>query len=66
MIKRRLETAREKGEPIAAAEEEKLWEEAHDWGATRLADTISDLKGFYVKRCVGVGMCACMHACMGW
>lgn len=50
MIRRKLEAAREKGEPIPAAEEEKLWEEAHTWGAERLAATIGDLKGFYVKR----------------
>lgn len=49
MIRRKLETAKEKGEPISAEEEAKLWEEAHDWGSERLAATISDLKGFYVK-----------------
>jgi hypothetical protein len=49
MIKRKLETAKEKGEPIPEAEEAKLWEEAHEWGAERLANTIGDLKGFYVK-----------------
>ncbi len=49
MIRRKLEAAREKGEPIAGAEEATLWEEAHEWGAERLASTIGDLKGFYVK-----------------
>lgn len=52
LIRRKLEAARDKGEPIPAAEEEQLWEEAHTWGAERLASTISDLKGFYVKRWV--------------
>lgn len=49
-IRRKLEAARDKGEPIPLAQEEQLWEEAHTWGAERLASTIGDLKGFYVKR----------------
>ena len=52
LIQRKLAAAREKGEPVGAAEEEKLWTEAHEWGSERLASTIMDLKGFYVKRYV--------------
>jgi len=30
-------------------EVEALWQEAHEWGSTRLAEAIGHLKGFYVK-----------------
>jgi aarF domain-containing kinase len=37
------------GEKLSAAEEELIWNEQHSKGATKLADTITSLKGFYVK-----------------
>ncbi len=49
LIQRKLAAAKEKGEPVSAEDETKLWEDAHTWGAERLASTIQNLKGFYVK-----------------
>eukprot|EP00624_Nannochloropsis_granulata_P004436 evm.model.NODE_31977_length_99932_cov_29.870142.17 len=49
LIQRKLAAAKEKGEPVSAKDETKLWEDAHTWGAERLASTIQNLKGFYVK-----------------
>lgn len=37
------------GEKLSAADEELIWNELHSKGATKLADTITSLKGFYVK-----------------
>mmetsp|Transcript_7549 Transcript_7549/g.16460 ORF Transcript_7549/g.16460 Transcript_7549/m.16460 type:complete len:617 (-) Transcript_7549:71-1921(-) len=37
------------GVPLTPAEEEAVWNERHEVGARRLADTITSLKGFYVK-----------------
>jgi hypothetical protein len=37
------------GNPMAADQVEQLWNSQHEAGATRLADVITDLKGFYVK-----------------
>lgn len=49
LIQRKLAAAKEKGEPVSQEDETKLWEDAHTWGAERLASTIQNLKGFYVK-----------------
>ncbi|TFJ88515.1 hypothetical protein NSK_000089 [Nannochloropsis salina CCMP1776] len=49
LIQRKLAAAKEKGDPVSPEEEVKLWEDAHNWGAERLASTIQTLKGFYVK-----------------
>jgi hypothetical protein len=49
LIQRKLAAAKEKGEPVSPEDETKLWEDAHTWGAERLASTIQNLKGFYVK-----------------
>lgn len=37
------------GETMTQEDIEKIWDEQHAIGATRLADTIASLKGFYVK-----------------
>lgn len=37
------------GEKLTADEEERVWNEQHEAGARKLADTITSLKGFYVK-----------------
>lgn len=37
------------GESLTEAEEELVWNEQHEKGARKLADTITSLKGFYVK-----------------
>jgi len=37
------------GEPLTKAEEEIIWNEQNQKGATKLAATITSLKGFYVK-----------------
>ena len=34
---------------INAEEEERVWAELDEWGSTRIAETIQDMKGFYVK-----------------
>lgn len=34
---------------ISEKEEAKIWEELDEWGSTRIAETIKDMKGFYVK-----------------
>ena len=51
MIGRKLDRikAEKGGDGIDPQEEKRLWEEAHEYGSTILASTISDLKGFYVK-----------------
>ncbi len=49
LIQRKVKAAKEKGETITPEEETMLWEDAHTWGAERLATTIQTLKGFYVK-----------------
>lgn len=43
-----------------------MWEEAHEWGSKRLSETITDLKGFYVKSGAAAtvtGMNACDAVC---
>jgi len=42
------------GNKLPAEEEELLWKGLHASGAEKLADTIQNLKGFYVKVCVCV------------
>jgi hypothetical protein len=37
------------GVPLTPAEQEVVWNEQHSKGARKLADTITSLKGFYVK-----------------
>mmetsp|Transcript_98942 Transcript_98942/g.283016 ORF Transcript_98942/g.283016 Transcript_98942/m.283016 type:complete len:177 (-) Transcript_98942:131-661(-) len=37
------------GYPVSQAEQDKVWAEIDEWGSTRIADTITDLRGFYVK-----------------
>lgn len=37
------------GKEITEEEERAMWGEIDEWGSTRVSDTISDLKGFYVK-----------------
>jgi aarF domain-containing kinase len=37
------------GETLTQEDVEKIWDEQHAAGATKLADTIASLKGFYVK-----------------
>eukprot|EP00952_Eustigmatos_sp_NYUAD-ZCMA_P012430 49977-Eustigmatos_ZCMA.PRE.1 len=37
------------GEKVSKEEQQRMWNEAHEWGSTRVAETISELKGFYVK-----------------
>lgn len=49
LIQRKIAAAKDKGDPITEEEAKKLYNDAHDWGANRLASTIMDLKGFYVK-----------------
>ncbi|KAL3937007.1 MAG: hypothetical protein SGBAC_007792 [Bacillariaceae sp.] len=34
---------------ISEEEEASIWNEVDEWGSTRVADTIQDMKGFYVK-----------------
>ena len=34
---------------MTEAEQEEVWTEIDEWGSTKIADTITDLKGFYVK-----------------
>lgn len=60
LIQRKLAAAKEKGDPVSPEEEVKLWEDAHNWGAERLASTIQTLKGFYVKVCPQSSH-ACIH-----
>lgn len=36
-------------ETITQAQEEQIWHEIDEWGSTRVAETIQDMKGFYVK-----------------
>lgn len=36
-------------ETISKEEEDKIWQEIDDWGSTRVAETIQEMKGFYVK-----------------
>ena len=38
-----------KDESISAEEEEQIWKDLDEWGSTRIAETIQDMKGFYVK-----------------
>lgn len=50
LLKRKIQSRRsELGESFTAEKEQEMWDEAHAWGSTRLADTIKMLKGFYVK-----------------
>lgn len=49
LIQRKIAAAKDRGEPITEEEAKKLYNDAHEWGANRLASTIMDLKGFYVK-----------------
>ena len=41
-------------ETITDSEEEQIWKDIDEWGSTRVAETIQDMKGFYVK--TGQGM----------
>ena len=34
---------------ISPDEEDKQWKDLDEWGSTRIAETIQDMKGFYVK-----------------
>jgi aarF domain-containing kinase len=39
-----------KFKPAASAdEEERIWKDLDEWGSSRIAETIQDMKGFYVK-----------------
>lgn len=37
------------GEKISAEEEDKLFEQLHEWGSDKIVSKINELKGFYVK-----------------
>jgi aarF domain-containing kinase len=37
------------GSPLSSDQVEQLWQAQHEHGATKLADVVTDLKGFYVK-----------------
>ena len=41
-------------ETITDSEEDQIWKDIDEWGSTRVAETIQDMKGFYVK--TGQGM----------
>lgn len=50
LLKRKIQRQRTQlGESFTAENEQEMWNEAHAWGSTRLAETIKMLKGFYVK-----------------
>ncbi len=34
---------------LSAADEEQVWKDLDEWGSTRIAETIQEMKGFYVK-----------------
>ena len=36
-------------QPVSSEEEEEIWKEIDEWGSTRIAETIQEMKGFYVK-----------------
>lgn len=48
-IGRKVDRLKASGTPMDPFEEQKMWDEAHEWGSTQLSSTIMDLKGFYVK-----------------
>ena len=50
LLKENLRLRREIfNEVIDEAEEERLWDEIHDWGSDAISNIITQLKGFYVK-----------------
>lgn len=50
LLKENLKLRREIfNEVIDKAEEERMWDEIHDWGSDAISNVITQLKGFYVK-----------------
>ena len=37
------------GDAVTEKEEEQIWADIDEWGSTRIAETIQEMKGFYVK-----------------
>ena len=49
--------------PAASEEEEQqIWADLDEWGSTTIAETIKDMKGFYVKS----GQGECFPVILGW
>jgi len=44
-----LDLKRKLGNEVTQEEEDQIWKDLDEWGSQRIADTIQEMKGFYVK-----------------